>query len=82
MSVRFFLGANSGDGFYSLYDNFACAPGDRLHLIKAGPGCGKSTFMKSLRPVPRSKGSPLSTYCARATRSLSTVSTFLRCTLG
>ena len=48
MSVRFFLGANSGDGFYSLYDNFACAPGDRLHLIKAGPGCGKSTFMKKL----------------------------------
>lgn len=48
MSVRFFLGANSGDGFYSLYDNFANAPGDRLHLIKAGPGCGKSTFMKKL----------------------------------
>ncbi len=48
MSVRFFLGANSGDGFYSLYDNFADAPGDRLHLIKAGPGCGKSTFMKKL----------------------------------
>lgn len=48
MSVRFFLGANSGDGFYSLYDNFACSPGDRLYLIKGGPGCGKSTFMKKL----------------------------------
>lgn len=48
MSVRFFLGANSGDGFYSLYDDFACSPGDRLYLIKGGPGCGKSTLMKAL----------------------------------
>ena len=48
MSVRFFLGANSGDGFYSLYDEFACSKGDRLYLIKGGPGCGKSTFMKRL----------------------------------
>ena len=56
MSVRFFLGANSGDGFYSLYDNFACAPGDRLHLIKAGPGCGKSTFMKKLASRAEEQG--------------------------
>ena len=56
MSVRFFLGANSGDGFYSLYDNFACAPGDRLHLIKAGPGCGKSTFMKKLASRAEDQG--------------------------
>lgn len=56
MSVRFFLGANSGDGFYSLYDNFANAPGDRLHLIKAGPGCGKSTFMKKLASRAEEQG--------------------------
>lgn len=48
MKVEFFLGANSGDGFYSLYDEFACSRGDRLYLIKGGPGCGKSTFMKKL----------------------------------
>lgn len=56
MSVRFFLGANSGNGFYSLYDNFANAPGDRLHLIKAGPGCGKSTFMKKLASRAEEQG--------------------------
>lgn len=56
MSVQFFLGANSGDGFYSLYDSFASAPGDRLHLIKAGPGCGKSTFMKKLASRAEEQG--------------------------
>lgn len=56
MSVRFFLGANSGNGFYSLYDNFACAPDDRLCLIKAGPGCGKSTFMKVLASRAEEQG--------------------------
>lgn len=56
MSVQFFLGSNSGDGFYSLYDSFACAPGDRLYLIKAGPGCGKSTFMKKLASKAEEQG--------------------------
>lgn len=56
MSVQFFLGANSGDGFYSLYDNFACSSGDRLYLIKGGPGCGKSTFMKALAARAEERG--------------------------
>ena len=46
-SIRFFLGANSARGFYSLYDGFTNpAAGDFLWVIKGGPGCGKSTFMK------------------------------------
>lgn len=46
---RFFLGANAATGFYSLYDGFARPEdGDFLWVIKGGPGCGKSTFMKRL----------------------------------
>ncbi len=48
MNVKFFLGANSGDGFYSLYDDFAHSDGDFLYLIKGGPGSGKSSFMKKI----------------------------------
>lgn len=44
----FFLGANGKNGFYSLYDQFAAGPQDFLHIIKSGPGTGKSTFMKRI----------------------------------
>ena len=46
--AKFFLGANSEKGFYSLYDDFCADKGDYLHLIKAGPGCGKSGFMRRI----------------------------------
>lgn len=48
MNVMFFLGANSGSGFYSLYDDFARTDKDFLYLIKGGPGCGKSSFMRKI----------------------------------
>ena len=48
MNTRFFLGANSGSGFYSLYDDFAHGEGDFLYLIKGGPGGGKSGFLKKV----------------------------------
>lgn len=48
MNVSYFLGANSGAGFFSLYDGFCRADGDFLHLIKAGPGGGKSGFMRRI----------------------------------
>ena len=54
---RFFLGANSADGFYSLYDDFACAEnGDFLWVIKGGPGCGKSSFMKYIGKTAQEAG--------------------------
>ncbi len=56
MSVKFFLGANSAEGFKSLYDGFASDKGDRLRLIKGGPGCGKSCFMRRLAAVAEEKG--------------------------
>ena len=46
--AEFFLGANSGKGFYSLYEDFCTDKGDYLHLIKGGPGCGKSNFMRRI----------------------------------
>lgn len=45
--VRFYLGANSPSGFYSLYDQLIDpAQAEDYFLIKGGPGCGKSTLMR------------------------------------
>ncbi len=49
IAPRFFLGANSSAGFASLYDRFIDpAAGEFLWVIKGGPGCGKSSFMKRI----------------------------------
>ncbi len=48
-AARFFLGANSKAGFFSLYDSFTNgAGGDFLWVIKGSPGCGKSSFMRRI----------------------------------
>ena len=50
-STHFFLGANSGRGFQSLFPQF-CAP-EQYHdllVLKGGPGAGKSTMMKTIGP--------------------------------
>ena len=53
----FFLGANSGKGFYSFYDSFADTEGgDFIWLIKGGPGCGKSSFMRRIGKAAREAG--------------------------
>lgn len=44
---RFFLGGNSGNGFYSLYEK-ALAKIDRVVILKGGAGTGKSTAMKEI----------------------------------
>lgn len=56
MSVSYFLGANSCQGFYSLYEEFCHAEGDYLHLIKAGPGGGKSGFMRRIAKAAEDRG--------------------------
>ena len=57
---RYFLGANSGRGFFSLYDGFTDpAAGDFLWVIKGGPGCGKSTFMKRIGAAAEAAGEPV-----------------------
>ena len=54
---RYFLGANTGKGFVSLYDEF-CKPesGNFLYVIKGGPGCGKSSFMKKIGKAAEDAG--------------------------
>lgn len=48
-TFRTFLGANSTKGFVSLYEGLTDPlRGERRFLIKAGPGGGKSSFMKSI----------------------------------
>ena len=56
-AARFFLGANSKNGFFSLYDSFTDpAVGDFLYVIKGGPGSGKSSFMKRIGAAAEARG--------------------------
>ena len=56
MNQKIFLGANSGAGFVSLYDGFPPEEGVFMHILKGGPGCGKSGFMRSLAEAARERG--------------------------
>ena len=55
--IDFFLGANSGGGFFSLYDQLG-RPEDTYDLIvlKGGPGVGKSTMMKAIGAAAEKRG--------------------------
>lgn len=54
--TSFFLGANTPNGFYSLYDEYTGHVEDFFYYIKAGPGCGKSSFMKRVERVLEREG--------------------------
>lgn len=56
MNTRYFLGANSSRGFASLYDGFASGEEDFLHVIKGGPGTGKSGFMRAIGRAAEDRG--------------------------
>lgn len=58
--VRYYLGANSPNGFYSLYDQLL-EPGEteELLILKGGPGCGKSTLMAQVAARAEAKGIPV-----------------------
>lgn len=48
-NTSFFLGANTPEGFYSLFSElYYPEEGWRLYIIKGGPGTGKSTLMKKV----------------------------------
>ena len=55
MDHTFFLAANSGRGFVSCYEDF---PGEGifLHIIKGGPGTGKSSFMRRIHDAAAARG--------------------------
>ena len=47
--IRYFLGANSPLGFFSLYDQLVdLETAARGYILKGGPGCGKSTLMRQV----------------------------------
>lgn len=47
LQTKYFLGANSPAGFYSLYDELSDpARMNALYILKGGAGCGKSSLMK------------------------------------
>lgn len=55
--LRYFLGGNTYRGFYSLYDSFVpLADGYFLWVIKGGPGCGKSSFMRMIGTAAEKAG--------------------------
>ena len=56
MDTVFFLAANSGRGFYSLYDGFPERRGVFLSIIKGGPGTGKSGFMRAIGAEAERRG--------------------------
>lgn len=46
-SIGYFLGANSGGGFHSLYEGWMEEIASGVcYVLKGGPGCGKSSLMK------------------------------------
>ena len=55
MTGTYFLGANSAHGFYSLYGGFPPEDGF-LHIIKGGPGTGKSGFMRAVGAEAERRG--------------------------
>ena len=58
--IRYFLGANSPTGFYSLYDQLIdLETAQAVYLLKGGPGCGKSSFMRRVARHAEAAGQPV-----------------------
>ena len=58
--VRFYLGANSPAGFYSLYDELIDPlEAESIFILKGGAGCGKSTYMRQVARRAEEKGLPV-----------------------
>lgn len=59
--VDFFLGSLSPSGFSGWFAQAAAEPGITAYLIKAGPGCGKSTLMRRLCAADAAHAAPRGT---------------------
>lgn len=55
-ATRYFLGGNTVCGFTSFYGGFCRGADDFLWVIKGGPGCGKSSFMKTIGKAAEDAG--------------------------
>lgn len=59
-NVQYFLGANSPQGFYSLYDQLIDRDtAQAVYILKGGPGCGKSTLMRRVALRAERAGLPV-----------------------
>ena len=48
-NIHYFLAANTVNGFYSLSDEITKSDDTKfLYILKGGPGCGKSSFMRTV----------------------------------
>ena len=56
MDHSYYLGANSRGGFVSLYQYFPGGGDAMLHIVKGGPGTGKSSFMRRLGRAAEERG--------------------------
>lgn len=57
--IRYFLGANTPDGFYSFYDELLDPrEANDYFILKGGPGCGKSTLMRRVSAALEEAGQP------------------------
>ena len=64
-SAHIFLGANSAQGFSSLYDQLLSGRFDDLLILKGGPGCGKSSFMRRVAEELSTAGqTPVYVHCS------------------
>lgn len=70
--TSYFLGANTHRGFYSLYDHYInTQDGDFLWVVKGGPGCGKSSFMRHIGKAALRAGLAVEyIYCSGDPKSL------------
>lgn len=58
--VRYYLGANTPGGFYSLYDQLLDPEEmEEVLILKGGPGCGKSTLMGRVAARAEAMGLPV-----------------------
>ncbi len=56
MKQTYFLGANTRSGFFSLYSFFPPEPNVFLHILKSGPGTGKSSFLRRIGKAAEARG--------------------------
>jgi len=74
-TLSYFLAANSGEGFFSLFNTLYNAhEGWKLYIIKGGPGTGKSGMMKKIKLNAIERGFAChSVYCSSDPDSLDAV---------
>lgn len=73
--LRYFLGANSSQGFYSLYDQLIDpAEARAIYILKGGPGCGKSSLMRRVAQTLEEAGRPVEyIFCSGDPESLDAI---------